>query len=64
MTVDTSCINGEVRLLGDINDSEGRVEICINKMWESVCDYSWDTADANVVCKQLGYQPSGRLVPY
>ena len=64
MTVDTSCVNGEVRFVGGINDLEGRVEICINKMWESVCDNSWNTADANVVCKQLGYQPSGILLYY
>ena len=62
MTVDTSCINGEVQLLGGINDLEGRVEMCVNRMWESVCDYSWDTAAASVVCEQLGYQPSGRLL--
>ena len=58
-TVDTSCNNGDVRLVGGINELEGRVEICYNKIWGSVCHNSWSTYDANVVCKQLGYQPTG-----
>ena len=61
-TVDTSCNNGDVRLVGGINELEGRVEICYNKIWGSVCHNSWDTYDANVVCKQLGYQPIGRYL--
>ena len=61
-TVDTSCNNGDVRLVGGINELEGRVEICYNKIWGSVCDTSWSTYDANVVCKQLGHQPTGRYL--
>ena len=60
-TVDTSCNNGDVRLAGGINELEGRVEICYNKIWGSVCHNSWSTTDANVLCKQLGYQPTGKL---
>ena len=57
--MDTSCNDGNIRLVGGINELEGRVEICYNKIWGSVCDNSWSTYDANVVCKQLGYQPTG-----
>ena len=60
-TVDTSCNNGEVRLVGGINELEGRVEICYNKIWGSVCHNAWSATDANVLCKQLGYQPTGTL---
>ena len=60
VTVDTSCGNGDVRLVGGANELEGRVEICYNKMWGSVCHQGWQTSDANIVCKQLHFQPVGK----
>ena len=42
-----------VRLVGGEDDKEGRVEICYNNVWGSVCDDSWSTNDARVVCRQL-----------
>ena len=39
---------------------EGRVEICINNAWGTVCDTLFGREDATVVCGQLeGFQSEG-----
>ena len=62
-----NCSDGDVRLVGPTEDSlEGRVEICINGVWGTICFSNhryryryWDERDARVVCRQLGLQEFG-----
>ena len=51
----STCRHGELRLTSGKSDSEGRVEMCYNGIWGSVCANGWDQVDANLVCAQLGY---------
>ena len=54
------CDQGAVRLSGGFIDQEGRVEVCHDNVWGSICDDGWDNTDAHVICGQLGYDKLGK----
>ncbi|XP_064397205.1 scavenger receptor cysteine-rich type 1 protein M130-like [Halichondria panicea] len=47
------CTDGEIRLVDGSTDREGRVEVCANRRWRTVCTGSQELAGA--VCSQMGY---------
>ena len=61
----SNCSDGDVRLEGGLTEYEGRVEICINQAWGTICSGSswysyWGVVDGRVVCRQVGHQELGK----
>ncbi|XP_005407410.1 PREDICTED: galectin-3-binding protein [Chinchilla lanigera] len=48
--------DGDMRLVNGATANEGRVEIFYGDQWGTVCDNLWNLADANVVCRALGFE--------
>ena len=46
----------------DVNSSIGRVEVCVNSTWGTICSDFWENEDASVVCKQIGYSEFGMIL--
>ena len=59
MYIAVPCTTGQLRLVGGNITNEGRVEICINNVWGTVCDDGWSSNAATVVCRVLGYSTQG-----
>ena len=54
----SDCSEGSIRLQGG-NTTSGRVEICHDNIFGTICDDFWDNSDAKVACRQLGFPDTG-----
>ena len=56
------CNDGDLRLVNGSTPLEGRLEICKNNTYGTICDDQWDVLDAQVACRQLGYASQGNYL--
>ena len=54
------CTDGDIRVANGVSALEGRVEVCVDGVWGTVCDDLWGVEEASVACRQLGFSPDGR----
>lgn len=50
-----------VKLSGDFNASMGGVLVYNNNKWHAVCDSDFDSRDARVACRTLGFS-DGKVI--
>ena len=55
-TQPSNCSDGDLRLVGGEEINQGRLQVCMNGAWGSVCDSGgvFTTDEAVVACRQLG----------
>ena len=64
MIIIDSCYTGDTRLVGGETEMEGRVEMCINNRWGTVCDKQWSPAHTKVVCKSFGFSDNEGIIQH
>ncbi len=57
---DPICTNGETRLVHGDHNYIGRIEVCVNGIWGTICDDSFTDVDATVVCRSLNLPTEGK----
>lgn len=60
VTAYANCTDGEVRLANGTTDQvtgiiDGRLEVCFNHAWGTVCQNSFQSSEASVVCSLMGH---------
>ena len=49
------CSDGDIRLVNGESEMEGRVEICRDYRWGTVCGKQWTENHSAVICRYLGF---------
>ena len=54
-----ACKDGDIRLVNGSSHREGRVEVCRNNVYGTICDNGWGLLDAQVICRSLNFSNAG-----
>ena len=54
--------NDSARLVEGNADSNGRVEVFVDNAWGTVCDQGWGLVGADILCQQLGFPRSAKII--
>ena len=59
--MNANCSDGDVQLVrgNEVTLFEGRVEVCINNAWGTVSSKNFDVLEADVICRQKGFEGGG-----
>lgn len=60
--ISAACMEGNIRIADNSTHGGsiwGRVEVCMDGRYGTICDDSWDSEDSSVVCNQIGLSPYG-----
>lgn len=54
----SACTNGDLRINGT-STLAGRLEVCYNNTWGTVCSDGYGPQEAVVACRQMGFSDAG-----
>ena len=54
--------DGKLRLVDGISPNRGRLEIVKDGLWGSVCSFHFDKTDADVACRQMGFNYAVKIL--
>lgn len=54
-----ACKSGELRIAGRVSLA-GRLEVCWNNAWGTICDDEFGPQEAIVACRQMGFSDAGK----
>ena len=53
------CVNGTLRLRDGYSSRNGRLEVCVNEVWSTICGTDFTDELAGVACAALGASSEG-----
>lgn len=62
LIINVDCNDGDLHLVGSQWSYEGTIEVCFGTIWGLISDSDWSQQDAEVACRQLGYQIQGNIL--